>query len=107
MKTYTPKSPFYNYGASPIVVHDDDRIYELDFAGGKAYHSPDGFSWGYHGSGPAELARAILADLTGTIPAPHVYQAFKAVFIAPLPRNSTDWTLAEEPIRDWLKEREA
>ena len=25
-------------------------------------HSPSGFSWGYGGSGPAELARAILVD---------------------------------------------
>jgi len=24
-------------------------------------HSPDGFEWGYHGSGPAQLALAILA----------------------------------------------
>ncbi len=27
-----------------------------------ANHSPDGFSWGYGGSGPAQLALAILAD---------------------------------------------
>jgi hypothetical protein len=26
-------------------------------------HSPTGFEWGYHGSGPAQLALAILADL--------------------------------------------
>jgi hypothetical protein len=25
-------------------------------------HSPDGFAWGYHGSGPAELARCLLID---------------------------------------------
>lgn len=28
-------------------------------------HSPDGFEWGYGGSGPAELARCILIDLLG------------------------------------------
>lgn len=28
-------------------------------------HSPDGFSWGYEGSGPAELARCILIDVLG------------------------------------------
>ncbi len=26
-------------------------------------HSPDGFSWGYRGSGPAQLALALLIDL--------------------------------------------
>jgi hypothetical protein len=28
-------------------------------------HSPDGFSWGYGGSGPADLARSLLADHLG------------------------------------------
>lgn len=28
-------------------------------------HSPDGFQWGYLGSGPAQLALALAADATG------------------------------------------
>lgn len=28
-------------------------------------HSPDGFSWGYGGSGPADLARCLLIDAMG------------------------------------------
>ena len=28
-------------------------------------HSPTGFEWGYNGSGPAQLALALLADATG------------------------------------------
>ena len=28
-------------------------------------HSPDGFAWGYGGSGPAQLALALLADALG------------------------------------------
>jgi Family of unknown function (DUF6166) len=28
-------------------------------------HSPDGFSWGYTGSGPADLARCLLIDALG------------------------------------------
>lgn len=31
-------------------------------------HSPDGFEWGYQGSGPADLALAILADFFGEQP---------------------------------------
>jgi hypothetical protein len=37
-------------------------------------HSPDGFSWGYGGSGPAQLALAIMLELNGTA---FGYQEFK------------------------------
>lgn len=40
-------------------------------------HSPDGFSWGYGGSGPAQLALAILADAIGDERALAIYQDFK------------------------------
>jgi hypothetical protein len=41
-------------------------------------HSPDGFEWGYGGSGPAQLALAILADYTGDDEqALRLYQSFK------------------------------
>lgn len=41
-------------------------------------HSPDGFAWGYGGSGPAQLALAILLEVTGSkeIALAH-YQDFK------------------------------
>lgn len=44
-------------------------------------HSPDGFNWGYCGSGPAQLALAIMLELTGT---PGNYQEFKYDVIAHL-----------------------
>jgi hypothetical protein len=31
----------------------------------QAKHSPSGMSWGYHGSGPADLARSLLIDALG------------------------------------------
>jgi hypothetical protein len=45
-------------------------------------HSPDGFSWGYAGSGPAQLALAILlyAGLTDAR-AVHLHQVFKRDFV--------------------------
>lgn len=46
------------------------------------HHSPDGFAYGYGGSGPAELARCILWDYLGQEPSPGCYQAFKQRFIA-------------------------
>jgi hypothetical protein len=51
-----------------------------------ANHSPDGFSWGYAGSGPAQLALALLADYLGDKEAQRLYQDFKFV-IARLPQN--------------------
>jgi hypothetical protein len=45
-------------------------------------HSPDGFNWGYGGSGPAQLALAIILELTGKSDG---YQDFKWNIIAGLP----------------------
>src|SRR5262249_34736577 len=48
-------------------------------------HSPDGFEFGYSGSGPAQLALAICADVLGDDErALRVYQDFKRVMIAPI-----------------------
>jgi hypothetical protein len=49
-------------------------------------HSPDGFNWGYEGSGPAQLALAVLlaAGLCDGCAVRH-HQAFKREFIARLP----------------------
>lgn len=54
-------------------------------------HSPDGFEWGYAGSGPAELALAILAYVTGEgekmAERPDLYQRFKFDVIAVWPKD--------------------
>jgi hypothetical protein len=55
-------------------------------------HSPTGFEWGYDGSGPAQLALAILADHFGNAgQALALYQDFKRDVIAGLPHEQ--WTL--------------
>lgn len=49
-------------------------------------HSPTGFSWGFSGSGPAQLSLAILANALGDdARALHLYQRFKFKVIAALP----------------------
>jgi hypothetical protein len=48
-------------------------------------HSPTGFEFGYGGSGPAQLALAILADCCGDEAALVYHQAFKWAVIARLP----------------------
>jgi len=65
-------------------------------------HSPSGFEWGYNGSGPAELARAILMRVFPEdrhVRAPHVYQAFKFQVVSCLPREG--FTLTENEVRAW------
>lgn len=47
-------------------------------------HSPDGFAWGYGGSGPAQLALAVLIELIGPTKAQAHYQQFKDEQLAAL-----------------------
>lgn len=64
-------------------------------------HSPAGFSWGYGGSGPADLARAILWDHLGREPAPALYQRFKFAVVARFPIGGA-WELTETEIAAWM-----
>jgi hypothetical protein len=71
-------------------------------------HSPTGFEWGYGGSGPAQLALAILADATGDDELSlQLYQKFKRDVVARLGRGS--WFMHSQYVRDWseLAERHA
>lgn len=45
-------------------------------------HSPDGFSWGYSGSGPAQCALGVCLELFGSHIALRVYQDFKNDFVS-------------------------
>lgn len=70
-------------------------------------HSPDGFfEWGDSGSGPAQLAFAILADHTGDdkFSLKH-YQVFKFEIIAGLPREG--FTLRNYEIENFVKKIKA
>jgi len=62
-------------------------------------HSPDGFNWGYGGSGPAQLALGILLSQVDEETALSYHQAFKWDVIARLPQD--DFRL-EISIYDWL-----
>ena len=63
------------------------------------YHSPTGFSWGYGGSGPSDLARSILAHYAGMAFADSAYQDFKFDVIARLPET---WRLDGDEVFRWL-----
>lgn len=72
-------------------------------------HSPNGFSWGYAGSGPAQLALALLAhhfslsdnQELADLKALTLYQAFKEKLIASLPEEG--WQLSSFVIADTVK----
>lgn len=53
-------------------------------------HSPDGYAWGYNGSGPAQLALAVLLEITDEITAKVRYQDFKERYISLLPQENFD-----------------
>src|SRR3990167_7995575 len=87
------------------------------------WHSPTGFEWGYHGSGPADLALSILADHFGERQTPtearafdaercpqaaRYHQAFKREIIAELPGPTVvvapefAWTLESTAVDAWI-----
>jgi hypothetical protein len=66
-------------------------------------HSPDGFMWGYGGSGPAQLALALLLEVTTPEKAQRYYQDLKSDFVAQLPQ--TDFEV-EFDIKNWLDKKE-
>ena len=68
-------------------------------------HSPDGFEWGYGGSGPSDFALNILSIFVGQEIAENYYQEFKFEIIAALPHEGG--VIKQEKILMWLKERGA
>jgi hypothetical protein len=96
---------------------DDAQVGRLALMLNVANHSPTGFEWGYAGSGPAQLAVALLYDaiMFGN-PQERVamsqarrltlahYQEFKRQFV----ENITDatWSMTAEAIIAWLQVRE-
>lgn len=64
-------------------------------------HSPTGPAWGYGGSGPAQLALAILLTVTDEATAERYYQKFKWDVLAPLEVDR--WVLDAGDILSWLE----
>lgn len=70
-----------------------------------ANHSPDGFEWGYLGSGPTQLALALLLDFTGDRDlAERCHQEFKWQVVAHW--DGDLWTFTGKQLRTWLESRE-
>lgn len=68
-------------------------------------HSPDGFAWGYGGSGPAQLALALLLHFTkDKLFSSRYYQMFKSDILVPLDIDE-DFKLVDSVVTDWVKRR--
>ncbi len=108
MKTYVGTS---HDGTYRVTVEEENEVGVVEFRElplrlDLANKSPTGFSWGYSGSGPAQLALALLADVIGDDEALKMYQSFKSYFVAVLP---AEWYAPEEEIREmaqYLKSQE-
>lgn len=66
-------------------------------------HSLAGFNWGYCGSGPAQLALALLLEVTDQDEAEGLYQTFKSEIVAAWGNDL--WACTTQGIQGWLKVR--
>lgn len=66
-------------------------------------YSGSGLEWGYGADGPAQLALAVLADVTGSDDyAVRHFHWFRLEVISELPWQ--EWKLTEVQVRAWIRE---
>ena len=86
-----------------VLVEDLDACTEgpLDLYLDVRNHSPTGLSWGYGGSGPNQLALALLIDAGGpgedSVRATRIYQLFCKALISKLPQDQ-GWIMSSSVI---------
>ena len=84
-------------GQPVVTVCDGQKSEPLPLRLDLFNHSPTGFSWGYGGSGPAQLAVALLADALGDDGrAIRLHQCFKFRVVACWPEGERWWITAEQ-----------
>lgn len=97
----------YEYRGEPenfavSVVDDAGVIHALDPRLDLRNHSPTGFAWGYGGSGPAQLALAILSHaLNCDERAEELYQQFKDDVVSQRDQEKP-WRLTTDEIFTWI-----
>jgi hypothetical protein len=92
-------------GGARVYVHDSDTTLprKLDPRNDLLDHSPDGFQWGYMGSGPAQLALALLCDHLGDDDQAVLYhQDFKRAWVAGI--HADTWWLKSDHLAAILDE---
>lgn len=100
MKTYIVQRD--SRGAHCSVLPDEGRIYPLKHL---LRHSPDGFEFGYGGSGPSDLARSIVGDLLGEKdPKPALYRPVTHRLVAQIEGDGPVF-ISEDLVRLAMSER--
>lgn len=66
------------------------------------HHSPDGFEWGYGGSGPGDLALNMLAEFVLPWEAWRLHQPFKWAVIARVPQAGGA-TITRDSVARWIE----
>lgn len=87
-----------------VTDQDEKRLYRLPLRTDVWNRSPTGFEWGYGGSGPAQLALALLLDHLGDEEqdrAIRLHQPFKRLVVAGLDRAS--WTLSTDQVENVIQ----
>lgn len=81
-----------------------DRTLDLNRSLQLVNHSPSGFNWGYGGSGPAQLALALLVEFMPNKEtlAIRLHQQFKVDVVVDLPQE--DFSFKEDVVLDWISE---
>jgi len=110
MTVEQPEFPYYrgyrdDDGAHVLIHHSADRVTKLPPRNDLVDHSPTGFNWGYGGSGPAQLALALLAHALVSGPARQreadreairLHQMYKWEIVARIAKD--DWTMTRKSV---------
>lgn len=100
-KTASEQKHYRGVARTRVVTFDGDP---LDPCFDIYNHSPNGFAWGYGGSGPSQLALALVMHrLQHRDLALRLYPSFKYAVVENLPQDQ-DWTLTEEQVDDAIRE---
>jgi len=84
-----------------VSVSDYEGSKPLELRTDLVNHSPTGFEYGYGGSGQAQLALAMLAEVLGDEEGKKYYQYYKSYIVANW--TSRDFEISEDEIKSWLK----
>lgn len=85
-----------------VDVEENGECYLLNPRLDLRNHSPTGLEWGYAGSGPAQLALALAADVLGDDDrAQEIYQQLKFRLVGRLPHE--EWVLTENHVRSAIE----
>lgn len=93
-------------GPCSVMVYENSGAKPLPPCNEIRNHSPDGFNWGYAGSGPAQLALAIMCHHTKDEGfAQRLYRAYMWDVISHI--STDEWAITGPSVQRWLTKNAA